>query len=292
MVLKTPKLQFNHLKVGMVALLLIASYSLAVPATLSAEPSASTQKFFGFSSGGGNGALPASCDVKRLLDENQDLLNQITTLQNQTDAKIKALDAQVANLPPGSDDDHSQENAVKQQETDIRNDTQQQMAAIKARQEVIHKATQGPSDECKADLVRQTVANLQQTVAAINGGQFSATLAKVDSVSAEIQDMLPTLSKSGVNNKDIATVKKQLATVKASSATLKGYFSAMGAQATSFIAAAQANPVGTYDKLQSGGGPLNGSLTNGASSAADNLVNSFTSLVNLFDKLTGTTGGQ
>jgi hypothetical protein len=115
---------------------------------------------------------------------------------------------------------------------------------------------------------------------------------KVDSVTAEVLSLESKLSKSGVNNTDMATIKKDVNDVQSDSKTLRGFFNAMSAQASSFIAQAQTDPIGMYAQLNAGRTSLGGGLANAASSAADNLVRAFTSMVNLFDKLTGTTGGQ
>lgn len=293
MALKITKTNLARINIALATLLLASGYGITTAAPALADPSAATQQFFGFSSGGGGSgsALPESCSIKKIQAQNQVLLDQISQLESQAATKQKALNDQISELPPGSDTDHVKENAIKQQETDLIQQTEQQVNAIKAKQEELRKATQGPSDECKSDLVGQTVADVQRTVAAINGGQISATMAKITKVQTEIENLVPSLGKAGVNNTDIATVKKDLDTVRAATATLNGFFGAMSSKGSAFISSAQANPVGTYDQLQSGGGPLSG-ISGGASAAADNLVSSFTSLVNLFDKLTGAQEGQ
>jgi hypothetical protein len=270
--------------------LLLTAYFATLSSSVFADPSATTQQFFGFSGGGGNDGsqTPESCSIAKLQAQNQVLLDQITQINNDEQAKLNAISAQQKNLQPG---DMAGNDALQQQQQQILDDSKSKLAAIKAQQDAIKKATEGPSDQCKTDLVMQTVANMQNMIAALNGGSISVAMDKVDSVTAEIESLEPKLAQSGVNKTDMATIKKDVVDVKADSHALRGFFTAMNAQASSFISQAEANPTGTYDSLSAGKTTLGRGLMSSASSAANNLVSSFTSLVNLFDKLSGTTAG-
>lgn len=249
--------------------------------------SAATQQFFGFSGGGGGGTgLPASCDITKLLAQAKVLEGQLTQVNNDEQAQLKEISQEQANLKPG---DTAGGEALNAQQQQILDSTKAKLADIKAQQEAIHKQTEGPSDQCKRDTVAQAAAEISGEAAFFSGGG-PATLGKVSAELTKIQNMIPTLQANGVNSKDIATIKKAVADVKGDTATLNGFFNAMSAKSSAFLAQAGANPLGTYNAMQGGGGPLSG-VGSGAAGAADNLVSSFTSLVNLFDKLSGT-GGQ
>jgi hypothetical protein len=148
----------------LLAVLAVSVYAIAWSAMMTApamaDPSASAQQFFGFGNGGGgsSSALPASCDISKLLAQNDQLNTQITQLNDQEQTQLKSLQDQQKNLQPG---DEAGNEALQSQQQQILDNTQSQLAAIKAQQDQIHAATQGPSDQCKKDLVAQTVANTQ-----------------------------------------------------------------------------------------------------------------------------------
>lgn len=249
--------------------------------------SAATQQFFGFSGGGGgHSGLPASCSIAEVQKKNQVLLDEITKLNDDSQAQIKAISDQQAHITPG---DTATRDALDAQQQQVLDSTKAQLAAIKAQQEVLQKQTVTPSDQCKRDTVAQAVGEISNEAAFFSGGG-PATLNKVDAELTKIEQMEPQLQAGGVNSTDMATIKKSVADVRSDTNTLSGFFSAMSAKSSAFLAQAGANPLGTYDAMQGGGGPLSG-VGGGAAGAADNLVSSFTSLVNLFDKLSGT-GGQ
>lgn len=249
--------------------------------------SAATQQFFGFSGGGGGGSgLPASCDISKLLAQNKDFLNQISQLNDNEQAQLNQIKTEQSNLTPG---DTATGAALDAQQQQILDSTKAQLAAIKAQQDVIKEQTQKPSDQCKEDTVAQAVGEISGEAAFFSGGG-PATLSKVQAELTKIQNMEPQLQANGVNSTDMAAIKKAVNDVQSDTNTLSGFFSAMAAKSSAFVAQASANPLGTYDAMQGSGGPLSG-VGGGAAGAADNLVSSFTSLVNLFDKLSGT-GGQ
>ena len=290
--IRTRKITPAHqILASLAALLTLAIYGSAVTAPAFADPSAATQQFFGFSSGGGGStsAPPASCDISVIQAKVKAINDQITQLNNDSQAQLKKLQDEMSSVKQG---DMDTVNKLQQEQDQLLKDTTAQLQALKDKEEVYHKESQGPSDQCKKDLVAHSVAELQSLVAAMNGGALSKTLDKVDSVTAEIEGLESKLSSAGVNASDIATIKKDVAAVKSDNQTLRGFFAAMKAQAASFIAAANADPVGMYAKLNSGARSLDPGTANAASSAADNLVSSFTSMVNLFDKITNTAGGQ
>lgn len=245
----------------------------------------SAQQFFGYS--GGGTSVPASCDVSKLLAQNQDLLNQITQVNNDSQAQLKQIEQQQSSLKPGDTAGGAALDAEQQQVLD---NMKAELAAIKAKQEVIHQQTQGPSDQCKRDTVAQSVSEMSG-IASFASTSAPATLNKVDAEVAKIEQLEPTLQASGVNNKDMTTIKADVASVKSASSTLRGFFAAMTSKASAFVSQANADPIGTYNAMQGGGGPL-GSISGGTQSAAQNLVNSFTDLINLFNKLSGNSGGQ
>jgi hypothetical protein len=264
----------------------ILAYCLLYSRPLFAQ-SAATQQFFGFSGGGGGGSgLPASCDISKLQAQIKVLESQLAQVNNDEQSQLKQLQAEQSNLKPG---DTAGGDALNAQQQEILDTAKAKLADIKAQEEVIHKQTEGPSDQCKQDTVAQAVAEISGEAAFFSGGG-PATLGKVSAELTKIENMLPTLQANGVNSKDIATIKKAVTDVKGDTATLNGFFNAMAAKSSAFLAQAGANPLATYNAMQGGGGPLAG-VGSGAAGAADNLVSSFTNLVNLFDKLSGT-GGQ
>ena len=275
---------------SLLTLLLVVGYGSTIATPALADPSAATQSFFGFSGGGGgSSSTPKSCDISAIKAKAAALEKQLAADNDTSQAKIKEIQDQISQLPEGSMDQYNQLQAEQQQVLD---DNKAALADIKAQEDALQKQTQGPSDQCKTDLVNRTVADMQSMVGAMSGGSISVAMAKVDSVTAEIESLEPKLAASGVNATDMATIKKDVKNVKSDSATLHGFFTAMKAQASSFIAQAQADPPGMYDRLNAGKEALGGGLTSSASAAADNLVQAFTSLVTLFDKLSGTTEGQ
>lgn len=262
---------------------LLAFYFYSVPThKVYAE---SAQQFFGYGSGGTS--LPASCDVSKLLAKNKELLKQITQINNDEQAQLKQNSQQAENLKPGDDAGNAVLQAQQQQ---ILDSTKAKLADIKAQQEVIHKQTQGPSDQCKHDTVAQSISEIKGVKSFVTSSA-PAILNQVDAEVAKIEKLEPKLQSSGVNSKDIATIKADVAAVKSASATLRGFFNAMAAKSAAFVSQASADPIGTYNAMQGGGGPLGG-LGDGAQGAAQNLVDSFTNLINLFDKLSGTGGQQ
>lgn len=264
----------------------ILAYSGLFSAAASAQ-SAATQQFFGFSGGGGGGGgLPASCDITEIKNKVAALEDQLRAVNDNATAKINQINQEQSQLKPGDTAGGAALDAEQQQVLD---DAASQRAAIKAQEEVYHQQSMGPSDQCKADLIASTVADMRNTYAFVTGGG-PATLARVNSVIAEIESLIPKLGSAGVNSRDINTVKVDVAHVKGDVGTMGGFFNAMASQASAFIARATANPVGTYNSMQGGGGGL--TVSGGAGAAADDLVSSFTSLVTLFDKLSNTTVGQ
>lgn len=259
--------------VGFTALLLITNGVMA-GGTAAAE---SAQQFFGYS-GGGTG-LPASCDVTKLLAQSKALEAQLAQVNNDEQSQLKAISEETKNLQPGDDTGNAALQAKQQQ---ILDDTKAKLASIKAQEEVIHQATQGPSDQCKRDTVAQSAQEMSG-VAAFAASTAPGILDKVDAQVAQIEQLEPKLQASGVNAKDMANIKLAVTSVKADSKTLRGFFTAMNAKASAFVAQANANPIATYNSMQHGG-PLSG-LNSGAEGAAQNLVNSFTNLINLFDTL-------
>lgn len=262
---------------------LLAFYFYALPANnVYAE---SAQQFFGYSGGGGTG-LPASCDVTKLLAQNKVLESQLTQVNNDEHAQLKQLQQDQSNLQPGDDAGNAALQARQQQ---ILDSTKAKLADIKAQQEAIHEQTQGPSDQCKRDTVAQAVSEISAEESFVTSSA-PAVLNKVDAEVTKIEQLEPTLQSSGVNSHDMASIKADIAAVKAGSATLHGFFNAMAAKSAAFINQANADPIGAYNGMQ-GGGPLSG-VGNGAEGAAQNLVNSFTDLINLFDRLSATGGQQ
>jgi hypothetical protein len=282
----------HHFGTMAAAVLLLLSYSTALTAPALADgPSAATQKFFGFSSDDGQGSSfsqPASCDISKLQAENKSLNEQMAQIDNESQSKLKTIQDEQSKLKPG---DTAGGQKLQDEQTQVLNDTKSQLAAIKAKQDVIHSQTQGPSKQCKEDTVKEAVAKAQSLHALFAGSQMTGTLDKVDSVVNEIQGLEPKLQADGVSSKDMNTIKTEIAGIKKDNTTLRSFFSGMASQTSSFISDAQADPIGTYDKMQNGSGPLSSASGSGASAAANGLVSSFTSLVNLFDQLTGQ-GGQ
>ncbi|HEX5447720.1 MAG TPA: hypothetical protein VFW90_00765 [Candidatus Saccharimonadales bacterium] len=259
-------------------------YSILFTGRLYAQ-SAATQQFFGFSGAGGGGSgLPASCDISKLLAQVKQLEKQLNDVNTNQQAQLNKIQEEQKNLKPG---DTAGGAALEAEQQQILNDGKSQRAAIKAKEEAIHKQTEGPSDQCKRDTVAAAVGEISGVESFVTSSA-PATLNKVDTEITKIEKMEPKLQASGVNSQDIKTIKADVAKVKAASSTLRGYFAGMGGRAASFIARANSDPIGTYAAMQSGG-PLGGS-SSGAAGAADNLVSSFTSLVNLFDKLSSTGG--
>ena len=113
-------------------------------ATMGSASAESAQQFFGYS--GGGTSLPASCDISKLLAENQDLLNQISQINDTEQAKLKQIQTEQSNLQPGDTAGGAALDAEQQQ---ILDSTKSHLAAIKAQQDVIHAAPQGPSAQCK-----------------------------------------------------------------------------------------------------------------------------------------------
>lgn len=262
----------------------VLGFNILMPGSSYAAESA--QQFFGYSGGGGT-SMPASCDVTKLLDQIKQLETQLTQTENDKQAQLKQIQAEQTNLKPGDEAGGTALDTKQQQILDNANAEEQ---AIKAQEEVIHKQTEGPSDQCKRDTVAQAVSEISGDEAFFSTSA-PATLDKVDAEVAKVEQLEANLQSKGVSNKDMATIKSDVASVKTASATLRGFFSAMSAKAAGFVSQASANPIGTYDSMQGGGGPLSG-VGSGAQSAAQNLVNSFTNLINLFDKLSGTSGEQ
>jgi len=264
---------------------LILTFCFITLSVGNARAAQSAQQFFGYSGGGGT-SLPASCDITKLLAKVKVLEAQLSQVNNSEQTQLKQIQQEQNNLKPG---DSVGGAALDAQQQQILDSTKAKLANIKAQEEVIHKQTEGPSDQCKHDTVAQAVSEISSEASFVTTSA-PATLNKVDAEVAKIVAMEPTLQANGVNNKDMASIKTDVAAVKSDSATLRGFFSAMSAKSSAFIAQANANPIGTYNAMQGGDGPLSG-LGNGAQGAAQNLVNSFTNLINLFDKLSGT-GGQ
>ncbi|HVS58522.1 MAG TPA: hypothetical protein VHD60_02155 [Candidatus Saccharimonadales bacterium] len=257
-------------------------FGLTATRSASAE---SAQQFFGYS--GGGTSLPASCDISHLLAKNQTLEKQLSQVNDTEQAQLKEIQTEQSNLKPG---DTASGDALNAEQQQILDKAASDRAAIKAQQDAIHAATQGPSEQCKRDTIAQAIAEMQGTESFINSSA-AATLAKVDAEVAKIEKLESKLQSSGVNSKDMATIKKDVAAVKAASGTLHGFFTAMSSKAAAFVSQASADPIGTYNAMQGGGGPLGG-VSGGTEGAAQSLVDSFTSLINLFDTLSGSTGGK
>jgi hypothetical protein len=244
----------------------------------------SAQQFFGYS--GGGTSLPASCDISKLLAQNEALEAQLTQVNNDEQAQLKQIQQETNALQPGDDAGNAALQAQQQQTLDS---AKSKLADIKAQQEAIHQQTEGPSEQCKRDTVAQSISEMSG-VESFASSSAPAILNKVDAEVANIEKLEPKLQSSGVNDKDMVTIKTAVNNVKSDSSTLRGFFSAMAAKSAAFVSQANADPIGTYNSMQGGGGPLSG-LGSGAQTAAQNLVDSFTNLINLFDKLSGT-GGQ
>lgn len=272
---------------ALAALLIITSGAVMAAAPALADPSAATQQFFGFSGGGGGSKMPESCDISKIKAQAEALNDQISKLNDDQQAKLKVIQDAIGQVTPG---DLETYNKLEQEQTDLLEQGTQQLAQIKAQQDVLQKESAGPSDQCKEDLVGQAASEMRYMESQFNGGSLSSTMNKVDSTVAEIEALIPNLGKAGVNSRDIDTIKANVVTVKAASSTLRGFFASMSAQAAAFVAKASADPLGTYASLQSRGGGFSNS--GAASAAADHLVTSFTNLVSMFDALTGTQGGK
>lgn len=268
-------------------LMMLAALSMALtPAIITTGVSyaqSSTQLFNISDSGGGN-KQPASCDQSALFAKNKEILNQITELNNTQQAKLNDISAQQKALQPGQD-----AHALQAQQDQVLADGQAQLASLKAQQAVIQKATQGPSDQCKRDSMANAVAEMSNVQATLNGSAVTDSFNTIDSMVAKIESLEPALQKNGVNNQDMTTIKNDVASVKSNTATLRNFMDQMKNKSVAFIAQAQADPIGTYNAMQTGDGPLAG-VSGNTRSAMTNLVNSFTSLVNLFTKLSGTAG--
>lgn len=279
----------------------ILTYNTAMIGTIHAEdggPSASTKKFFGFNNDSGEGqkfVQPEICKQNPVQDQMQALQAQMQQLQQQQQTQNQPQQQAPTQQDQSQTEQQQQQALQAQQQTQQAQQqaNQEKLAGLQAQMQALQSQMQnGPTDDCKKAIVQQSIDQMSAMQAKMfSDDKLTGTLAKVDAAVAKIQTQIPQLQAAGVSADDITTIQSNIATIQQDNATLRAFFNSMKTQMASFIAAAKADPLGTFGKMQHGDGPISGKDSTTASNAADGMVSAFTNLVGTLDKITATLGG-
>lgn len=302
----------HHFNIWIASLLLLGSSVLAYNSTMIARiqaqenngPSAATKKFFGFNDDNGQGQQftePDVCKNNPVQQQMQQLQGQMQSLQSQQ----SQMNSQgQAPTPPSGQATPDQQQAYQQQLQAYQQQqqaNQQKAQALQAQmqqlqqqmQQLQGQMQQGPTDDCKKAIIGQAVAQMEAVqVKMTQNNRLSGTLDRVDAEIAKISADIPQLKAAGVSAADISAIQSDVSTIKQDNSILRAFFAKMLNGLASFITSTKADPLGAFDKMQKGQGFMNQQDGTTAANTADGMVNAFTNLVNLLDKVTGSQGGQ